>query len=131
VLSGEIKKEDLLPGIGISGIVYTLSGIAPRHLQDGKYGRQSTVPVNPAPDRQIMEVDIGLPAAKRIKIRSGSKLVPGMNRQNAYSKHWVILSLTMTPRLKNHAPSATSCDKLVVWSTLMVPMPTSTLVCGM
>jgi hypothetical protein len=41
--------------------------------------------------RATMASDINVPGAKKIKIRTGPYLVPGMNRQNPYSKHWGML----------------------------------------
>jgi hypothetical protein len=32
-----------------------------------------------------------VPGAKRVKVRTGPYLVPGMNRQNSFSKHWGML----------------------------------------
>jgi hypothetical protein len=50
-----------------------------------------TNPAGAAPVKQILKSDINVPGAKRIKLRYGPYKVPGMNRQNKFSKHWGML----------------------------------------
>lgn len=59
-------------------------------LGNGNYGRK-TAPAGAAPSKVTLKSDLNVPNAKRIKIRSGPYLVPGMNRQNSFSKHWGML----------------------------------------
>jgi len=60
-------------------------------LGNGNYGRQSTRPTGEAPARATLKSDLNVPGVKQIKVRTGPYLVPGMNRQNTFSKHWGML----------------------------------------
>ena len=43
------------------------------------------------PARTESKSDFNVPLAKKIKVRTGPYKVPGMNRQNSFSKHWGML----------------------------------------
>lgn len=62
-----------------------------RNFPDGKYGRQTTVPPGEVAAKTSTKSRFDIPGAKQVKLRHGPYLVPGMNRQNSFSKHWGML----------------------------------------
>lgn len=59
-------------------------------MLDGQYGRKSAG-WGASAANTVTRSPLDIPNAKRVKVRTGPYLVPGMNRQNTYSKHWGML----------------------------------------
>ncbi|KAF2418971.1 hypothetical protein EJ08DRAFT_702936 [Tothia fuscella] len=85
----EVEKRQLA---GILGALASGDTSILGALGNGKYGRQTGAkPAGEAPLKEEQKSSFTVPGVKRIKIRTGPYLVPGMNRQNSYSKHWGML----------------------------------------